>query len=127
MFQKSALRSKRLSNSMSIRLGKFTIPHPFILAPMAGITNSPFRRLMRRLDSTIVISELVSANGMEYASRRTLELLKFHEEERIVGLQIFGEERELLVKACKVVENLGADFVDLNLGCPVPKIVKRGA
>src|SRR6478735_4840776 len=111
----------------SIQLGPFRLEHPFILAPMAGITNSPFRRLMRRLKSSMVISELVSANGLEYGGEKTLELLKFHEEERIVGLQIFGEETELLCKAAQYVEKMGADFVDLNLGCPVPKVVKKGA
>jgi nifR3 family TIM-barrel protein len=110
-----------------MKLGPITVDHPFLLAPMAGITNSPFRRLMREYGSSIVISELVSANGIEYASHRTLELLKFSSEERPVGLQIFGEDEEPLVKACRVVENLGADFVDLNLGCPVPKVVKKGA
>jgi tRNA-dihydrouridine synthase B len=110
-----------------IRLGPFELDHPFILAPMAGITNSPFRRLMKRRRSALVISELVSATGIEYASQKTLDLLRFDEEERVVGLQIFGEETEHLVKACQLVERLGADFVDLNLGCPVPKVVKRGA
>lgn len=94
---------------------------------MAGITNSPFRRLMRRRGSALVVSELVSANGIEYMGQKTLELLKFHEEERRVGLQIFGEHPELLVKASQYVERLGADFVDLNLGCPVPKVVSKGA
>ncbi len=110
-----------------IQLGPFAIEHPFILAPMAGITNSPFRRLMRKLKSPIVISELVSANGIEYGGKRTLDLLRFEEDERIVGLQIFGEDPNHLVKACQVIERLGADFVDLNLGCPVPKVVKKGA
>ncbi len=110
-----------------MRLGPFEIDHPFILAPMAGITNSPFRRLMKRLKSSVVISELVSANGIEYASQKTLDLLRYHEEERVVGLQIFGEDTDNLVRACQVVERGGADFVDLNLGCPVPKVVKKGA
>ncbi len=110
-----------------VQLGPFFIDHPFVLAPMAGITNSPFRRLMREHGSALVVSELVSANGIEYASARTMDLLKFHETERPVGLQIFGEDTENLVKACQVVERLKADFVDLNLGCPVPKVVKRGA
>ena len=113
--------------AVPIQLGPFQLDHPFILAPMAGITNSPFRRLMRRMKSSMVISELVSANGIEYAGAKSLELLKFHDEERVLGLQIFGESTELLVKACQFVEKLGADFVDLNLGCPVPKVVKRGA
>ncbi len=110
-----------------LQLGPFDIEHPFILAPMAGITHSPFRRLMRRHRSAVVISELVSATGIEYAGARTIDLLKFHEEERRVGLQIFGEDQEHLVKACQYVERLGADFVDLNMGCPVPKVVKKGA
>ena len=94
---------------------------------MAGITNSPFRRLMRRMRSSMVVSELVSANGIEYASERTFDLLRFHEEERVVGLQIFGEDTANLCKAAQYVEKQGADFVDLNLGCPVPKVVKKGA
>jgi nifR3 family TIM-barrel protein len=110
-----------------IQVGPFKLDHPFVLAPMAGITNSPFRRLMRRMHSSMVVSELVSANGIEYSGQRTLDLLRFHEEERTVGLQIFGEETDLLCKASQYVEKLGADFVDLNLGCPVPKVVKKGA
>ena len=110
-----------------IKLGPFELDHPFILAPMAGITNSPFRRLMRRMRSAVVVSELVSANGIEYLGQKTLDLLKFHEEERIVGLQIFGEDTERLCRASQYIEKLGADFIDLNLGCPVPKVVKNGA
>lgn len=110
-----------------IRLGPFELDHPFILAPMAGITNSPFRRLMRRRQSALVVSELVSATGLAYESQKTKDLLRFHDEERVVGLQIFGEDTQDLVRACQYVEKLGADFVDLNLGCPVPKVVKKGA
>ncbi len=110
-----------------VQLGPFQLKHPFILAPMAGITNSPFRRLMRRLSSSMVISELVSATGIEYAGAKTLDLLRFHDEERVLGLQIFGEDTEHLCRAAQYIEKLGADFVDLNLGCPVPKVVKKGA
>src|SRR5271154_6022858 len=95
----------------SIKLGTFELEHPFILAPMAGITNSPFRRLMKRMRSALVVSELVSANGIEYSGQKTLDLLKYHQEERMVGLQIFGDSAERLVKACQYVEKLGADFV----------------
>ncbi len=110
-----------------MHLGPFELDHPFILAPMAGITNSPFRRLMRRYQSAAVVSELVSATGLHYESSRTKDLLKFDEEERPVGLQIFGEDPEHLNQAAKYVQSIGADFVDLNMGCPVPKVVKRGA
>jgi tRNA-dihydrouridine synthase B len=115
------------SNSAAHSLGPFAIEHPFILAPMAGITNSPFRRLMRRYDSALVISELISANGIFWGNDRTRELLKYKEDERHIGLQIFGEVIENLTKACELIESIGADFVDLNLGCPVPKIVSKGA
>jgi len=110
-----------------VQLGPFQLEHPFILAPMAGITHSPFRRLMRRLKSSMVISELISANGIEYGGAKTLELLRYHEEERVLGFQIFGEDSERLCQAAQKVEKRGADFVDLNLGCPVPKVVKKGA
>ncbi|MCC7442807.1 MAG: tRNA dihydrouridine synthase DusB [Bdellovibrionales bacterium] len=110
-----------------VKLGPFTLEHPFILAPMAGITNSPYRRLMRRMGSALMVSELISANGMEYASQRTLGMLKFHEEERLLGHQIFGDTTENLIRGAQKVEEFGANFVDLNLGCPVPKIVKKGA
>ncbi|TVQ79034.1 MAG: tRNA dihydrouridine synthase DusB [Bradymonadales bacterium] len=110
-----------------MRLGPFEIEHPFILAPMAGITNSPHRRLMRRFGSSLVVSELISANGLQYRSPRTEELLSFHKEESPVGIQIFGERQEALVEACQWVERLGVDFVDLNLGCPVRKVVSKGA
>lgn len=110
-----------------MKLGPFQIDHPFVLAPMAGITNSPFRRLMRRYRSSLVVSELISANGIFWGNTRTRELLRFSPEERPVGLQIFGETDENLVQACQLIESLGADFVDLNLGCPVPKVVKKGA
>ena len=121
------MSSTAVSSPKPVKLGPFELEHPFILAPMAGITNSPFRRLMRRMKSSLVISELVSANGIEYAGQKTFDLLKFHEEERLIGLQIFGEREENLVKAAQYVEKLGADFVDLNMGCPVPKVVGKGA
>jgi len=111
----------------NFQLGPFQLEHPFILAPMAGITHSPFRRLMRKRGSALMISELISANGLQYSSERTKGMMDFQEDERVLGLQIFSEHEENLVLGAKHVESLGADFVDLNLGCPVPKIVKKGA
>lgn len=101
--------------------------NPFVLAPMAGITDSAFRSIIRELGAGIVISELVSAHGIEYKSQRTLQLMAYSETERPVGIQLFGETPEVLAAAAKVVEDSGADFVDLNFGCPVPKVVKKGA
>jgi nifR3 family TIM-barrel protein len=101
--------------------------NPFVLAPMAGITDHPFRSFMRRHGSSLVVTELVSATGLEYQSQKTLDLMSFSEDQRPVGIQLFGEDPEILAKAARVVQEKGADFVDLNFGCPVPKVVKKGA
>jgi tRNA-dihydrouridine synthase B len=110
-----------------MQLGPFIIDSPFILAPMAAITNSPYRRLMRSLGSGLVISELVSANEMAKGGKRTLDLLNYSEDERIVGIQIYGENLANLCWAAKTIQDRGVDFIDLNLGCPVRKVVNRGA
>jgi tRNA-dihydrouridine synthase B len=101
--------------------------HPFVLAPMAGITDKPFRVYMKKMGAHVVISELVSANGIKYAGEKTLRLLSYDEVERPIGLQLFGEDPEVLALAAKKVEDLGADFIDLNFGCPVKKVVTKGA
>ncbi|MDG0814808.1 tRNA dihydrouridine synthase DusB [Bdellovibrio svalbardensis] len=101
--------------------------NPFVLAPMAGITDHAFRTFMKKLDASVVVTELVSASGIEYKSERTLKLMSFDESQRPIGIQLFGEEPEILARAAKVAEADGCDFVDLNFGCPVPKVVKKGA
>ncbi len=101
--------------------------NPFVLAPMAGITDHAFRGFMRKLDASVVVTELVSATGLEYKSERTRSLMSFDESQRPVGIQFFGEEPEIVARAAQIAEADGADFVDLNFGCPVPKVVKKGA
>lgn len=101
--------------------------NPFVLAPMAGITDHAFRTFMRKMQAGTVVTELVSATGIEYKSERTLSLMSFEESQRPIGIQLFGEDPEVLAKAAQLVESMGADFVDLNFGCPVPKVVKKGA
>jgi tRNA-dihydrouridine synthase B len=101
--------------------------NPFVLAPMAGITDHAFRSYMKSLDAGVVVTELVSAVGLDYGSPKTLRLTSFDETQRPVGVQLFGEDPGMLAKAARFVQNQGADFVDLNFGCPVPKVVKKGA
>jgi len=94
---------------------------------MAGITDHPFRTFMKEMGAGVVVTELVSATGLEYKSKRTQSLTSFDESQRPVGVQLFGENPEHIASAARFVEGLGADFVDLNFGCPVPKVVKKGA
>ncbi len=101
--------------------------NPFVLAPMAGITDHAFRSYMKSLSAGVVVTELVSAMGLDYGSPKTLKLTSFDETQRPVGVQLFGEDPETLGKAAKFVQTQGADFIDLNFGCPVPKVVKKGA
>src|SRR5579871_6552453 len=101
--------------------------NPFVLAPMAGITDHPFRSFMKEMGAGVVVTELISATGLEYKSKRTQALVSFDDGQRPVGVQLFGENPEHIANAARFVEELGADFVDLNFGCPVPKVVKKGA
>jgi nifR3 family TIM-barrel protein len=101
--------------------------NPFVLAPMAGITDSPFRSFMREMGCGVVVSELVSATGLKFSSAKTIKLMEFESSQRPVGIQLFGENLDHLRDAAMIVEQTGADFVDLNFGCPVPKVVNKGA
>ncbi len=112
---------------MAIDLLAYLKMNPFVLAPMAGITDLSFRSFMREHGAGVVVTELVSAHGIEYKSHRTAQLMGFSEDQRPVGIQLFGETPEILARGAQVVERAGADFVDLNFGCPVPKVVKKGA
>jgi len=100
--------------------------NPFILAPMAGITDMPFRRLMSKLGVGCVISEFVSAHALIQSQKKRDRYLSYHDDERPVGIQLFGDTAEALAEASKIVEATGVDFVDINMGCPVPKVTKKG-
>lgn len=102
-------------------------PIQYVMAPMAGITDVVFRTLIHSMGAQAVVSELVSAEGLVRMNQKTFDLIRYSQEERPVGIQIFGHEEKTLVEACKIVQDHGADFVDLNLGCPVKKVVCDGA
>src|SRR5213080_5464352 len=111
-----------------MRIGSVELPSPFAVAPMAGITDSAFRRLVKRHGGCgLVVTEMVSSEGLVRGIDRTLEYAEYTEEERPVSIQIFGGDPEKMADAAQVVESLGADVVDVNMGCPVPKIAKHNA
>ena len=101
--------------------------NPFVLAPMAGITDHAFRTFMKARKAGIVVTELISATGVEYKSDRTLKIMSYDETQRPIGIQLFGEDPEIMARAAQFAEEKGADFIDLNFGCPVPKVTKKGA
>jgi tRNA-dihydrouridine synthase B len=99
---------------------------PLYLAPQAGVSESPFRRLCRRFGADVVVSEFVSAEGLRRGSERTHAYLRFADEERPIGVQIFGADPPAMAEAAAVVEATYApDFLDINFGCPVKKVVSR--
>lgn len=106
-------------------IGPIQLEHPVVMAPMAGVTDLPYRLIAREQGAALVYSELVSAKGICYGSNRTLKLLETDEAERPVGLQIFGGEADVMVEAARHVQKFGPDLLDINMGCPVPKITKN--
>ena len=107
-----------------IRVGSLTLAHNIIISPMAGVTDAPFRRLCALGGAALMCGEMLSAQAIRYQSKKTLALLKFFPDERPVSAQIMGAEPEVMAEAARVVEAHGADVIDVNAGCPVPKIVK---
>jgi tRNA-dihydrouridine synthase B len=111
-----------------MKIGVLALEHPLALAPMAGMTDTAFRRLVKRRGGCgLVVSEMVSSEGLVRGIDRTLEYAEYTEEERPVSIQIFGGDPQVMADAARIVEGMGADIVDVNMGCPVPKIAKHNA
>jgi tRNA-dihydrouridine synthase B len=111
-----------------LKIGSIDLATPVIMAPMAGMTDSAFRRLVKRHGGCgLVVTEMVSSEGLVRGIDRTLEYAEYTEEERPVSIQIFGGDPDKMAAAAQIVEGMGADIVDVNMGCPVPKISKHNA
>ena len=111
-----------------MKIGKVHLDSPFVVSPMAGMTDTAFRRLVKRQGGCgLVVSEMVSSEGLVRGIDRTLEYAEYTEEERPVSIQIFGGEPARMAEAARVVERMGANIVDVNMGCPVPKIARHNA
>jgi len=111
-----------------LKIGNLEIKIPLFLAPMAGVTDHPFRLICKKLGAGVVYTEFVSANGIIRENIKTLNMMQFKEEERPLGIQIFGDDPEVVGKSAKMVnEMFKPDIIDINYGCPVPKVTKSGA
>jgi len=119
--------SGRARRSDGINLGGVKVEPPLVLGPIAGTTNRSFRLLCRRGGAGLVCSEMVSAKALSYGDTKTEGLLRTYERERPVSTQIFGGQPEVMAAAVPIVEAAGADLIDLNMGCTVPKVRRAGA
>ncbi len=111
---------------MKLRIGNVELDNPFVLAPMAGVTDLPFRLLCKEQGAGLLCMEMVSAKAIHFGNKNTKALLKIHPAETPVSLQLFGSDPELMAEIAKQIEELPFDILDINMGCPVPKVVNNG-
>lgn len=110
----------------SFYIGNVYIPNRLVLAPMAGISNTSYRKIIKKMGAGLIYAEMVSSNALTYANAKTLGLLKMSTEERPIAQQIFGSDVPTFVKAAQIVEETcHPDIIDINMGCPVPKVALR--
>ena len=108
------------------KIGNVNIDNKVVLAPMAGISNSAYRRICKEMGCGLVYAEMVSDKAVFFKNNKTLDMLKMKEEERPIAQQIFGSDKESFVEAAKYIyENMKPDIIDINMGCPVPKVSVR--
>jgi tRNA-dihydrouridine synthase B len=108
-------------------IGGLRLENRLVQAPLAGIANWAFRRQSRRHGAGLTVSEMIASFGIRYANRKTLGMLTIVPDEHPVGVQLFGADADAMAEAARAVEEAGADLIDVNMGCPVPKICKTGA
>ena len=109
-----------------LKIGNVELKNPYILAPMAGVTDLPFRLLCKEQGAGLLCMEMISAKAIQYNNRNTKALLEIHPEEEPVSLQLFGSDPEVISEIAKRIEELPFAILDINMGCPVPKIVRNG-
>ena len=108
------------------KIGNVEIKNRIVFAPMAGVSNISFRTIIKEMGAGLIYSEMVSSMGIVYGSSKTIDLINFNEEERPISIQIFGNDVSSFVKAAKYIEdNYHPDIIDINMGCPVPKIALK--
>ena len=110
-----------------MKLGHNTIDHPLILAPMEDVTDRPFRLICKRLGADILVTEFVNSDGLVRNNKKTAQKMFFTDEERPLGIQIYGSNQEAMEGAARMADEMNPDFVDINAGCWVKDVVARGA
>ena len=110
----------------TLKIGTVELENSYILAPMAGVTDLPFRLLCKEQGAGLLCMEMVSAKAIQYNNKNTKALLEIHPEELPVSLQLFGSDPDVISEIAKRIEELPFSILDINMGCPVPKIVKNG-
>ena len=111
----------------TIKIGSVAMPRTAALAPMAGVADRAYRLMCKKYGAAYVVSEMVSAKGICYSDRKTAELCTVTDEERPMAVQLFGSEPDFMAEAVKIVLEYSPDIIDINMGCPVPKVVGTGA
>ena len=111
---------------MKLRIGNVELDNPFILAPMAGVTDLPFRLLCREQGAGLLCMEMVSAKAIHFGNKNTRALMEIHPQEKPVSLQLFGSAPDLMAEIAAQIEEEPFDILDINMGCPVPKVVNNG-
>jgi len=111
---------------MSLIIGNVKIDGNLVLGPMAGVTDLPFRQLCKEQGADLIYTEMVSAKGIQYNNKNTEKLLDVADEERPVSLQLFGADPYIMSETAKRIEDKNFDILDINMGCPVPKVVNNG-
>ncbi|KJS01146.1 MAG: tRNA-dihydrouridine synthase [Desulfobulbaceae bacterium BRH_c16a] len=109
------------------KIAHLSFDSPFVLAPLAGYTNLPFRLLCRKYGASYCVSEMISCHGLVYKERNTLRMLASVEAERPISFQLFGADPEAMADAAEILASYGPDMIDINMGCPAKKVTKRGA
>ena len=111
----------------SFNIGSITIEHPFILAPLAGYTDMPFRLLCHEYGAGLCYSEMISCHGLVYQQQKTNDMIRISADEGPVALQLFGAEPDIMGQAAAILDSSTAAMIDINMGCPVRKVIKKGA
>ncbi len=109
-----------------MKIGNVNLANPYILAPMAGVTDLPFRLLCKEQGAGLLCMEMISAKALQYKNKNTKALLAIHPEEYPVSLQLFGSDPKIMSEMAKMIEELQFQILDINMGCPVPKVVRNG-